>query len=134
MSDYTDYIAEHIDKTIAYTEYLAENINSNIAYTEYMRGPKGVIGEQGITGASGISGVSGVSGSQGCSGTHGYSTSSGRGIDIAEQLNWITDYANAHQTKKELPKMLEDFKIIKNNITSNNWEDEYFPSFRMLNE
>lgn len=91
MSDYTNYLAEHIDKNIAYVEYIAESIKS---------------------GTSGVSGVSGA---------HGYSGSSANKGLIVE---------------KELPKMLEDFRIIeKDNITSKNeYLNEYFPSFHMLNE
>lgn len=34
--NYTEYIAENIDKYINYTEYIAENIDNCIDYTEYL--------------------------------------------------------------------------------------------------
>lgn len=34
--NYSQYIAEQIDKSISYTEYLAENLAQGISYSEYL--------------------------------------------------------------------------------------------------
>ena len=33
---YSEYLAEHLDNSIAYSEYLAEHVEGNIAYSEYI--------------------------------------------------------------------------------------------------
>lgn len=34
--NYSQYIAEHIDKSISYTDYISENLNTTISYSEYL--------------------------------------------------------------------------------------------------
>ena len=38
MIDYTEYLKENLNKSIAYSEYVAEQIDRNISYTEYLSG------------------------------------------------------------------------------------------------
>lgn len=110
--NYVDYIAENLDKSI-YSEYITEKLGGR------------PIGISGYSGTSGAIGVQGYSGSSGAIGVQGYSGSSCIGS------TWLNNYANAHQ-EKQLPVMLEDFHIIKNENTST--LEDFFPTMHLLNE
>jgi len=134
---YSDYIAENLDKARDYTMYLAENLDKPKDYSIHrsnnygLQGYYGSSGNCGFSGPQGISGSSGNFGFSGPQGISGYCGTSGNFNGPQGPQTWINNYADAHQ-EKQLPVMLEDFHIIKNEKPST--LEDFFPQFHSLYE